>query len=202
MNATEDSQAWGAIRAGMRPSTMLAMGAVLTSLGPLLNLGSSLLLAWAVWGAALAICSAGMIMCGLRQWFSHLGVAAGLLYLAQFSALAAVVAGLDQAAVAYRMFAVPKLLVLVFIALLTRKHVAGHRRLLLGVAGIVGTLKIGARMLDLIPPQLEDAIDAAANTLLAVALFVLARGLRRRENEWAHQVHDFSSSNFAAFNQR
>ena len=97
MNATEDSQAWGAIRAGMRPSTMLAMGAVLTSLGPLLNLGSSLLLAWAVWGAALAICSAGMIMCGLRQWFSHLGVAAGLLYLAQFSALAAVVAGLEEA---------------------------------------------------------------------------------------------------------
>ncbi len=200
--ALEDSHAWSAIHAGMRPSNMLALGAVLTSVGPILYLWTSPLLAWAVWGAALATCSAGMIMCGLRPWFSHLGVAAGLVYLAQFSALAAVVAGVHDAALAYRMLAVPKLLILVVIAVQTRKHVARHRRWLLGAAGILGTLKIAARLLDLIPTQANDAVDAAANTLVAVALFVLAIGLRRRENEWAHQVHELSSSNFDDFNLR
>jgi hypothetical protein len=199
----DDVKAWGAIHAGVRPSTVLAVGAGLTMLGPLLNLGPEIsLLAWGIWGVSLVICSVGMITCGLRPWFSHLGVAAGMIYLAQFSALAAVVAGLESAALAYRLFAIPKLLIFVVIALTTRKYLRPARRRLLAVAGVIGTAKIILRTVDLIPAGLLDAVDAAVNTLVAVALLVLANGLRHRENEWAHQVLEFSSSSFEDFNPR
>lgn len=203
MHGPEDTRAWGAVGAGLRPSSVIALGAVLTLVAPLLYMWTAASMAsWVAWGGALLFCGAGLAMSGMREWFGPVGIVAGVLFIAQAIVMVVALIGVSGAALLHRALALPKMLVLVLIALATAKHLGPHRRMILGLAGAVGAARILARVLETIPPRWDDAVDAGVNTLVALALWLLARGLRRRENEWAHQTYELQSSSFEDFNQR
>ena len=203
MNGPDDTPAWGYIHAGIRPSSILTVGAALTLIAPLLQLWPAAReAAWLIWGGSLVLVGGGLVLSGMRPWFSLLGVVAGGLYLAHAVALGAALAGHDLAALVYRVLAIPKLLSLVLLVPVSRQCLGPHRRFLLGAAGIMGATKVAMSVAHLLPTRGADLIDAAVDTLVAVALFTVARGLRRRENEWAHRIHADSSASFADFNER
>lgn len=199
----DDSLAWGYVHAGVRPSTLLSVGACLTLLGPLLALWSEAqTAAWVVWGASLVLVGLGFLLSGIRQWFSFLGVVVGLFYLAHAACMIVALSGDPVAGLAYRMVAVPKLLSLILLVPATRKCLAPHRRALLGVAGAVGAAKVALRAAGVLPEQGVELVDLAVNALVALAILAVSRGLRRRENEWAHRAHLASSASFDDFNRR
>ena len=204
MQGPDDSPAWGYIHAGVRPSSALTAGAVLTFVAPLLLLlwPGAAEAAWLVWGGSLILVGGGLVLTGMRQWFSFVGVFVGGLYLAHAGFLGAALAGHELAPLIYRIVAIPKLLSLVLLVPVSRRCLGPHRRFLLGAAGVVGATKVALRVADLLPTQGADLIDAVVNTLVSAALLMVARGLRRRENEWAHRVHADSSASFADFNAR
>jgi len=203
MSGPDDSDAWGYIHAGIRPSSILTVGAALTLIAPLLLLWPAAQeAAWLIWGVSLVLVGVGLVLTGMRPWFSVLGVVVGVLYLIHAVSMGAALAGHDLAPLIYRVLAIPKLLSLVLLVPVSRKCLGPHRRILLGAAGVVGATKVALRVANLLPMQGADLVDAAVNTLVAVALFTVARGLRRRENEWAHRVHADTSASFADFNER
>ena len=158
--------------------------------------------AWLVWGGSLVLVGGGLVLTGTRPWFSLLGTVVGSLYLAHAVFLGAALAGHELASLIYRIVAVPKLLSLILLVPVSRRCLGPHRRFLLGAAGVAGATKVALRVADLLPAQGAEIVDAAVNTLVAVALLTVARGLRRRENEWAHRVNGDSSASFADFNVR
>jgi len=203
MNGPDDSDAWGYIHAGIRPSSILTVGAALTLIAPLLLLWPAAQeAAWLIWGVSLILVGVGLVLTGMRPWFSVLGVVVGVLYLIHAVSMGAALAGHDLAPLIYRVLAIPKLLALALLVPVSRKCLGPHRRFLLGAAGVLGATKVALRVANLLPVQGADLVDAAVNTLVAVALFTVARGLRRRENEWAHRVHADTSASFADFNER
>lgn len=194
--------AWGEVRAGIRPSTVLAVGAILMAIGPVLDRSPSLdLMPWYVWATGMALAGIGLLMCTPHAWASALVSVAGLLLLLHSGALAAVLMGLAAVATAYRVLAIPKLVVLGLLAHTERHHHGRQRQLWLAAAGTLGLAKIVARTLAPEAPW-HDVADMLINLLVATALWMFARGLRRREDSWARRRLAEVSASFQDFDRR
>jgi hypothetical protein len=201
--AHTDDEAWGAIGEGLRPSTVLVIGSILTLAGPAFQLIEPLRgVAWIIWTLALFVVGAGLILSGLRPWLNSIAVTVGCLYLAHALALLIALQNIYEAAVVYRIIGIAKLLSLGLLALRSREAFGKNIRWLLAVAGFVGAFKVSLNVLELMPSRLAYAADLGQNIFTAVALFLSARGLRRRENEWAHGEESMSTASFEDFNKR
>ncbi len=180
--------AWRRIRAGVRPSSVLLAGAMATATAPVLaRLQGGGDPGWSIWGLGLALSGVGLILSGLRPWLTTLAVAAGAVFLAQLAGLVAGLLGSGPGAWIYLQLVIPKAVLLSLLALATRRQVAPFRRHVLQAAAAVLLLKVVLRELHLLPPATLPWLDLASTLLLAVALGLLARGLRHREDEWARR---------------
>jgi hypothetical protein len=202
MDRLSPDEFWGQIRAGLRPSTVLLVGSVLMFLGPALQLGwPAAPEPWYIWNLGLLGTGLGLIMCGPRMWASQMVMIGGLVFAAQGVALAvALLFDVQPAALVYRALALPKSLLLIAMALTERKQHGRPRILALHVAGILSTLKLAWRVaID------NDAggnlLDLVMAMIIAAALIMLARGLRRRENEWAARRYTDMHADFEDFDR-
>lgn len=197
----ETAAAWGDVRAGLRPSTLLALGAVLMGLGPVLEQLPALdPIPWYTWGAGMMLAGAGLLMCTPHAWASALVSVAGLLLMIHAGLLGAVLLGLTASATAYRLVAIPKLVVLGLLARTERHEHGRHRQLWLAAAGTLGLTKIAWRTVSPDAPG-HVAADVAVNLVVALALWVFARGLRRREDAWARRKLAEVSASFQDFDR-
>lgn len=200
MNRTTRS-AWGEVRAGMRPSTVLAAGAILMALGPILQrLPEPGMVPWYAWAGGLLLVGTGLVMCTPHVWASAMVSVAGLLFLAHAVALIAALLGLAVAAWAYQMLAIPKLVIVGALAVTERQQHGRHRQVWLLVASGFGLAKIAAR-LAFPDAAWHDAADVLVNLMVATALGIFAQGLRRREDEWARRRLAEISASFEDFDR-
>ncbi len=188
MAIDDHDHAWGAIRVGLRPSSVLLAGAVATGAAPVIarvpGAGDA---GWLAWGIALALCGAGLILSGLRPWLTTLAVVTGAAFLAQLAGLVAGLLGSGPGAWIYLQLVIPKALLLVLLAVVARRQVAPFRRQVLLAAAVMLLLKVVLREMHLVPRAALPWLDLSTSLLLAVALALLARGLRKRETEWARR---------------
>jgi hypothetical protein len=184
---------------GLRPSTVLAVGALLVLAGPALDhAGRDGPLAWGLWTGGLAVTGVALIMTAPRPWVSPLVPAVGLLFLLQAAALTTALTGVALAARAYHVLAVPRTLALGFLAATERRQHGRPRLVWLAAAGGLGLLRIAWNTLD---PAFGSPgwFDAAVSLVLSIALWIFARGLRRRESAWASRRLDEVSATFEDF---
>lgn len=200
MNDTTPS-GWGDLRAGLRPSTVLAVGAVLMAVGPVLErLPSPDLIPWYTWALGMALAGIGLLMCTPHAWASALVSVAGVLLLIHAGTLGTVLLGLAAVATAYRLLAIPKLVILGLLAYTERHQHGRQRRAWLAAAGSLGLAKIVWRTLAPDAPW-HGAADVLVNLVVAVSLWVFARGLRRREDTWARRRLAEVSASFQDFDR-
>lgn len=200
MNQTTPS-AWAEVRAGLRPSVVLAAGAILMALGPILQRLPALdMLPWCAWAGGLILVGTGLVMCTPRGWASAMVSVAGVLFLAHAVALVAALLGLAVAAWAYQMLAIPKLVVVGALAITERQQHGRHRQVWLLAASGLGVAKIAAR-LAFPDAAWHDAADVLVNLVVAAALWIFAQGLRRREDEWARRRLAEISASFEDFDR-
>jgi len=192
---------WGDVRAGLRPSTVLALGAVLMGLGPLLEQLPALdPIPWYTWAGGMVLAGAGLLMCTPHAWASALVSVAGLLLMVHAGLLGSLLLGLTATATAYRLVAIPKLMVLGLLARTERHQHGRHRQLWLAAAGTLGLAKIVWRTVSPDSPG-HGMADLLVNLVVAMALWVFARGLRRREDAWARRRLAEVSASFQDFDR-
>ncbi|MEZ4386642.1 MAG: hypothetical protein R3D98_03535 [Candidatus Krumholzibacteriia bacterium] len=194
-----NGRAWGEVKAGLRPSTVVATGALAMALGPVLDrIVAGGMLSWDAWLAGLLLVGIGLVMCTPHAWASPMVTLAGLVFMAQAATLAVALLGVATAARGYQMLAVPKVLALGLLAVTERRQHGRHRQRWLVAAGLLAAVKIVWRVLDPDLPWL-DAADLVVNLTVATALWIFARGLRRREDEWARRRLAEVSASFEDF---
>lgn len=201
MNDVARHEYWGQIRAGLRPSSVLFWGSILMFLGPAMQLiWPAAQEPWFIWNLGLLGTGAGLMMTGPRVWASILVLFAGVVFAAQGVVLAIALMDVDYAALIYRALALPKSVMLLAIAFSERKHHGRPRIIALLVAGGLSAAKLGWRV------WIDD--DAGGNTLdmimamiIAAALVMFARGLRRREDEWAARRYVDMHADFSDFDR-
>lgn len=201
MTTSRNTNAWREVRGGVRPSLVLMIGAVVLLAGPTLARAlPDTMIPWYVWIGGLVVTGLALVGCLPRPWASFMVSLTGLLFLAQAVSLAVALAGIAEAARAYQMLAMPKLASLGALAY-TERHQHGRPRLIwLATAGAVGLARIGARTaLGEFPYQ--AFLDLAAAALVSVALWFFARGLHRREDQWARRRLAEVSASFEDFNR-
>jgi len=172
----------------MRVSSWLLVGAVLNVIAPVLSrVPGSEGPAWILWGMSLLLIGIGLIMAGLRPWLTTYAVVPGIMYCVHAAALAFSLAGVDIAAYAYQVLVLPKHLTVAILAVVAHKDIAPHRRFILLGATLIATLKPVLRESGLLPqtPAAASWLDVSINLLVAVALVIVAAGLRRHEDELA-----------------
>lgn len=200
MQDCEQHLAWGYLRIGPRPSTLLMIGAVAGALGPILALLKLATVAWLTWSAGLLLVGLALLMSGLRPWLTYVALVPAGLYLLQGVSLGLAMVGVLLGARVYAMLAVPKLLGLVVLALAARRQIAWRRRRWLAIAAALGALKPLLRHQEALPPEAFLVLDPLLAVVLAHALVMVAVGLRRLETSWAAIRHEQSTADLADFN--
>jgi len=201
MEAQEIHDHWKDIGGGIRPSVVLIASSVLILACPLLALVPALKSeAWVAWVLALLLLGVALIVSGIRPWLSWVALVPGGIAVVQSVGLAFTLIGMTQFAGIYAFLSLPRALSILALALVERKNIAPHRRLVLALAGGLSALKIVLDPVLAIPPKWVPVLDAAVLVVLAVALFMLAQGLRHREREWASRRFADSNASFSDFN--
>jgi hypothetical protein len=171
-----------------QPSSLVIAGAVAMAIAPLLarapGMGSW---SWHLWAASLALVGLGLLLAGTRRWFTVLAAVAGGAFLLQLAMYLASLAGLPLAAWLYTVLAVPKVLLLMVLALAARRQVARWRRQLLLVTAALAAARTLGRELGGVPASWSAWLDPLVTALLAGALVAFAVGLRHREGEEARR---------------
>lgn len=197
-----DGSAWGRVKAGRRPSSVLTLGAVIMALGPVLNrIMPQAMAPWYTWLAGLTLIGVALMMCTPHAWSSPMVTVAGLIFLAHAATLSVALIGVATAARVYQLLAVPKVLALGLLALTERRQHGYHRMRWLLAAGVLATAKIGWRTITPDMPW-RDVADLVVNLVVAFALGMFARGLRRREDEWAQRRLVEISASFEDFDPK
>lgn len=200
MNADEQHLAWGHMRYGPRPSSMLMVGAVLCALGTVLLVLGLTIVAWLSWAMGLLVVGLALLLSGLRPWLTWVALVPAGLYLVQGISLCLTGVGVILAARAYELLAVPKLLSLVVLALAARRQIERKRRRWLGVVAGVTALKPLLRHFEVLSDRAFVVLDPLLTILLAYALVVVAVGLRRLETGWAVKCFEDQHASFDDFN--
>jgi hypothetical protein len=191
MNTTGNTDSWREIRGGLRPSLILAVGAVLMPLSPILALFDPLAtVAWYVWAMALTITGAGLALSSARPWLSWFGMIPAGLFLLQAVMLMLVIYGLEPLSLGYHLLPLPRNLSLIALAAAERKNLAPWRRQFLTIAALVAGLKIVANNVLTLPENLLIMADITTLLIMGAALVAVAIGLRHRESEWAKRRLD------------
>lgn len=200
-NDRDPARAWTTARHGPRPSTILAVGALLSALAPILLLLGREQPAWACWLGSLLLIGGGLALSGLRPWLSFYALVPAALYLGQGLGLAlAMAADLAAGALAHQWLALPKLLALAMLGFFTARQIERRRRRWLAAAAALGALKSLLRDLGSLPDQAAAALDPALGLLLAWALLLTAGGLRAQETAWAVRLRRQTQAALDDFN--
>ncbi len=192
--------AWGAMKLGPRPSTLLIAGAVLGAAGPLLNRLDLAHLAWPAWAFSLVLIGTSLLLSGLRPWLTWVALVPAGFFLAQGACLGLAASGYAPAARAYELLALPKLLALALLALTAVRQLETWRRRWLLAAALLAAAKPLLRMVVTAPAFLFVVLDPLLAVVLAVALVITARGLRRLETAWAVRRYAESHASLEDFN--
>lgn len=201
MVTTGEQQAWREVRGGLRPSTVLSVGVSLLAAGPVLATAlPGYMIGWWLWLGGLFATGIGLTMCASRLWASRMVPLAGLMYVAHGVALSVAMLGVAEAARIYQMIAVPKVLTLALLAFTERHHHGRHRLIWLATASVLSAAKIGWRTLAQGLPY-REFLELGVALVVAVALWIFARGLRRREDQWARRRLAETSASLEDFNR-
>ena len=192
--------AWGAMKLGPRPSTMLIAGAMLGALGPLLNHLGQAHVAWPAWALSLLLVGLGLLLSGLRPWLTWIALVPAGFYLLQGASLGLAASGYAPAARAYELLALPKLLTLALLALAAVRQLETWRRRWLLAGALLAAVKPLLRLFAIAPAPLFTVLDPLLAMVLAWSLITAARGLRRLETAWAVRRFDETHASLEDFN--
>ncbi len=203
---------WREAQGGLRGSSLLYAGGVFLGAGALLALnalgtggtrttpGSDLVVAgWMVYILGLGLVGLGFGWTCAAGILPRMGLAVGALHLAQAAFLLFVLYGRNQLPVSPVALTAGRLLALTIFAAIAARHLGRRSALFLGGAAGLCLAKTLARVFI---PAADGgvAVDAILLLILAAAIVMTARQLRRVEDDWARRHHPGAKSDFSEFN--
>ncbi len=203
---------WAEINGGMRGSTLLRAGAVLSILatGQLFAAGflgqsSGILInsAWLSWIAALFLLASGFFWIGVHPFLGRFGLGVGVFHFLNGLFLFGVIFAEMNPFLPNASFSIGRTLLLLFFVLIEKKHLRSLSLITLVVAAFLQLMKIGLRLSELLPSlgRIPDsAIDSGLLVLMGVALFLLGGDVKTAENKWAREMLANRATGFNEFN--
>jgi hypothetical protein len=199
---------WREAHGGFRGSHMLAGGAGLLGVAATLALaaqagsgtGSGLQMAgWLVYVLGLGVVGLAFAWTCIPGILPRAGLATAVLHVAQGTYLLVILYGHSTVFLPPVALTAGRQLALVVLAAAAAAKLGQAATLSLGAAAGLG---LGKTCLRSLAPLYDGgvAVDVALLLLLAAALFVTARRLRRLEDEWAREHHPGGRSDFSEFN--
>lgn len=216
MNQSSRSNPWEEINGGLRGSTLLRAGAILSLPAALLNFAYSFLpsqglalgdwavtSAWLVWIVALLFMAGGFLWVGIQPFLGRFGWVVGGFFFLNALYLVLVLFARYPLPVPGASIVMGRTLVLLFFAVLESNNLSRKYSLGLIVIAFLQLAKITLRLLELWPaiaPGLDQGIDAGILILMSLALFFVGGVIRRAENSWAREIASQRAGCFADFN--
>jgi hypothetical protein len=216
MDQPSSANPWSEINGGLRGSTLLASGAILSILATWQNFASIVLAtegepasqalvtcAWLCWILALWLLAAGFIWVGVQPFLSRLGLIVGLFHLINGVVIFAVLFLGFNSPLPGISLAIGRTLLLFFFVIAEKGYFSRFTVNALASVALLQFFKIALRTMEFVP-QLHQNINAGLDsiilTLLAVCIILLGRNLKRVEDSWATELAATRSSGFGEFN--
>ncbi len=216
MSQAKLNNPWGEINGGLRGSTLLRTGALLTILATLGNFASTFLKsnsaqvpdilisgAWLSWILALWLLAAGFIWIGAQPFMTRFGWFVGGFHLLNGVFLLAILFARVDPPLPSISLSIGRNLLLIFFVFRELNYLnAWVGRFLISIS-FLQLIKITFRVLDLMPSMdeiLTAGLDSLFLTLLGLSLFLVGNQIKKTENQWALEIASTRASGFSAFN--
>ncbi len=212
MNQPGTQNLWAEINGGIRGSSLLNAGAVVTILATVqlfaagfLGEISGLLVssAWLCWITALWLLATGFFWIGVQPLLGRFGLLVGTFHFFNGLSLLLVIFLGVKPFVPNASLSIGRTLLLLFFVLIEKKYLKPfHIRALVSVA-FLQFLKISLRTTEVLPSfgKLGDsALDSTLLILMAVSILLISRDIKRAENAWARELLAGRASGFGDFN--
>jgi len=212
MSEKNQADAWGEINGGLRGSTLLRGGAVVSITAALLNVGAEVFphlndplvtLAWLLWIAALGLMGAGFMWVGVQPFYTRYGWVIGIFFAINALYLMGVLFAGIRPPVPGVSLSIGRALLLLFFAMVEKKDLRPGPATALILIALLQFLKIGVRLAGYWPeltPLLDAGLDAALVVGTAVVIFLVGGSIRRAENMWAREIASQRHGVFSDFN--
>ncbi len=216
MNQSKPENPWAEINGGLRGSTLLHAGALMTIVGTVGNFVSDFIassagpapgllvtVAWLSWILALWLLAAGFVWIGVQPFLSRFGLFVGGFHLLNGVFLLVVLFAGVAPPLPNISLSIGRNLLLVFFVFQERKLLGKWSSNLMVTAALLQFIKIGFRILGVLPPLgkiADSGLDSLLLTLLGLSIYLVGTDVKKSENNWAIELAATRSSGFGAFN--
>lgn len=212
MSHSGKTNPWAEINGGIRGSVLLKTGAAMTILATLQNLAATYLenapdalvsSGWLCWIMALWFLAAGFIWIGVHPFLGRFGwVVGGFHFLNGLVLLSVIFFGVAPFLPNVSL-SIGRTLLLLFFVLMEKPALSSLSIYTMVFVSLLQFLKISLRIMEILPSLGEignSGIDAILLTLLAAAIFLVAKDIKNAENSWATELASNRTSGFRDFN--
>ncbi|MCP4293608.1 MAG: hypothetical protein GY780_17415 [bacterium] len=216
MTEQKQQNPWNEVNGGLRGSTLLKGGAIVSVLATGQNFAayylgstshqfSSFLVssAWLTWILALWLMAAGFIWVGLQPFFTRFGwFVGGFHFLNGLYLLVVLFAGFS-APLPGISISLGRTLLLLFFVILEKKGLKPWHRWFMVIITLLQFSKMTLRILDQLPQlgsYYDSAIDSFVLLLMSLGIFLVGNDLKKAENAWATDLASTRASGFDSFN--
>ena len=215
MNQAKLQDCWAESNSGLRGSTLMRIGGLLTIVAPLGKSSAEMLsqktdlahllmtASWVSWILALLVLAAAFIWVGAKPFLGRFGLYVGIFHLLNSVFLMVVLFANVNPPVPSISLSIGRNLLLVFFVLLERRNMGKPAGKFLISMALLQIVKMGTRLLDLTPTLVKQAssgLDSLFLILLGLSLVLLGNEIKKSENIWARQLLATRASGLAAFN--
>ncbi len=206
---------WARVEGGFRGSVMIRIGALITALGSLLNLGAQLLpvdagpspivttIAWLLYIIGLWFLAAGFFWVGSHPYFTRFSFVIGVLHAAHGAQLLVLLFTFAFIPIPVVQITIARLAVTLLFAYTEREWLAFRTQAYLVVAVSLQLIKTLGRTLgyttDLGNPY-GPLLDASLLLILTAVMLHLSNVVRLEEDEWAEIMYQPGDSDLSDFN--
>lgn len=207
---------WKETRSGIRSSTTMLIGVLLTSASAIFQFGLPYFVSqdagagdslvaglWLLWILGLWVLGISFIWVGIQPFLSHFGIVVGLFHLVQGTYLLVLLFANSGAMIPPVIISVGRLMSIFLFGFVERGNIGVPLSILVWVSALLQLLKISLRVLGALPQMslpVQSAIDTFFLLLVCIALARLGKHLKHRENTWAREKYLTRSSGLADFN--
>ncbi len=216
MSQSQIGDPWAEINGGLRGSSLLNAGALLTIVAAVGNFIGDLLAtsgspivnlitggAWLSWILALWLLAAGFIWIGVQPFLSRFGLIVGVFHLLNGAFLMAVIfAGINQA-LPNTPFSIGRNVLLISLVLIERRVLEKNLGRFLIIMATLQIVKVTLRVLGLMPSMgriADSGLDSLLLALLGMSIFMVGNEFKKSENLWALELASTRSAGLGSFN--